>query len=102
MGLDSLTSMELRNRLQQEFSCSLATTLVFKYPTVESLADYLLAEVFRPSANEPGAALPTTEDIRLAERVGASERETKGLDLAALSEEEAEALLLAQLEQLNF
>ena len=62
------------------------------------LADYLLAEVFRPSASEPGEA----RGLRLAERAGAGETATKGRDFAALSEEEAEALLLAQLEQLNF
>lgn len=48
MGMDSLTSMELRNRLQKDFSCALATTLAFKYPTVEALAEYLLRAVVNP------------------------------------------------------
>ena len=41
MGMDSLTSMELRNRLQRDLDCSLPTTLTFKYPTVSQLAEYL-------------------------------------------------------------
>ncbi|MDF5715053.1 MAG: amino acid adenylation domain-containing protein [Rhizonema sp. NSF051] len=45
MGIDSLTSIELRNRLQTSLGCSLASTLVFDYPTVEELVDYLVQEV---------------------------------------------------------
>ncbi len=41
MGMDSLTSMELRNRLQKALDCSLPPTLTFKYPTVRELAEYL-------------------------------------------------------------
>ncbi len=42
LGMDSLTSMELRNRLQRELNISLDATLTFKYPTVSALSDYLL------------------------------------------------------------
>ncbi|MBP5971179.1 SDR family NAD(P)-dependent oxidoreductase [Brasilonema sp. CT11] len=49
MGMDSLTSIELRNRLQTSLSCNLPSTLAFKYPTVEKLAQYLTEEVL--SAN---------------------------------------------------
>ena len=45
MGMDSLTSMELRNRLQSMLECSLPTTIAFKYPTVESLGNYVLSEI---------------------------------------------------------
>ena len=41
MGMDSLTTVELRNRLQKSLQLALPHTLTFKYPTVESLADYL-------------------------------------------------------------
>lgn len=92
LGMDSLTSMELRNRLQKEFSCSLATTLVFKYPTVVSLADYLLDEVCEPAGKEDS-------------KIGAGknrEDDRSNQDLELLSEEQAEALLLKKLERLNF
>lgn len=43
LGMDSLTAMELRNRLQREFKAPLDATLTFKYPTISALADYLLS-----------------------------------------------------------
>ncbi|MBD2773049.1 polyketide synthase [Iningainema tapete] len=45
MGMDSLTSIELRNRLQTSLGSPLPSTLVFDYPTVEELVDYLAQEV---------------------------------------------------------
>ncbi|MEA5529167.1 type I polyketide synthase [Dolichospermum sp. UHCC 0684] len=45
MGMDSLTSTELRNLLQTDFNCSLPTTIAFRFPNVETLADYLLREI---------------------------------------------------------
>ncbi|WP_189525043.1 type I polyketide synthase [Nostoc sp. 'Peltigera membranacea cyanobiont' 232] len=49
MGMDSLTSTELRNLLQTDFNCSLPTTITFRFPNVETLADYLLQEVLNIS-----------------------------------------------------
>ncbi|MEW6234620.1 MAG: type I polyketide synthase [Candidatus Omnitrophota bacterium] len=42
MGMDSLTAMELRHRLQTTLRRTLPATAIFNYPTVESLTDYLL------------------------------------------------------------
>jgi acyl carrier protein len=50
LGMDSLLSVEFRNRLQQTFSIALPATLAFDYPTLETLAeriDALLDERFR-------------------------------------------------------
>ena len=50
LGMDSLLSVEFRNRLQQTFSIALPATLAFDYPTIETLAEHiesLLAERFR-------------------------------------------------------
>ncbi|MEL7039415.1 MAG: beta-ketoacyl synthase N-terminal-like domain-containing protein, partial [Cyanobacteria bacterium J06592_8] len=46
LGLDSLMSMELRHNLQSNLGCSLRSTLVFDYPTIEALVDYLSQTVF--------------------------------------------------------
>jgi acyl transferase domain-containing protein/acyl carrier protein/SAM-dependent methyltransferase len=41
MGMDSLTSMELRNRLRDEIGQPLPATLAFDCPTVPAMAEYL-------------------------------------------------------------
>jgi NAD(P)-dependent dehydrogenase (short-subunit alcohol dehydrogenase family)/acyl carrier protein len=42
LGMDSLRAVELRNRLQSGLACTLPATLTIKYPTIESLVEYLL------------------------------------------------------------
>ncbi len=41
LGLDSLTSLELRNTLQSRLICQLPATFIFQYPTLEALLDHL-------------------------------------------------------------
>nr|MDJ0837983.1 aminotransferase class III-fold pyridoxal phosphate-dependent enzyme [Acidobacteriota bacterium] len=48
MGLDSFTSLELRNLLQRELGCSLPATLLFDSPTLPALLDRLRKQL------EPG------------------------------------------------
>lgn len=42
LGMDSLMSLELRNRLESSLAVRLSATLLFTYPNPASLADYLL------------------------------------------------------------
>ncbi|MBV1920900.1 MAG: ketoreductase and phosphopantetheine attachment site domain-containing protein [Pseudomonadales bacterium] len=44
LGLDSLMAVELKNKLQTALDIKLQTSLLFDYPTVESLVDYLARE----------------------------------------------------------
>ncbi|WP_448265465.1 SDR family NAD(P)-dependent oxidoreductase [Nostoc sp. DSM 114159] len=46
LGMDSLTAVELRNRLQNSLRCSVPPNLAFDYPTVTELANYLALEIF--------------------------------------------------------
>jgi acyl transferase domain-containing protein/acyl carrier protein len=59
LGFDSLTAVELRNRINAVTGLSLSATLVFDYPNPEALAGYVLESLLPgPSA----AAPPVDED----------------------------------------
>ena len=60
LGMSSLTSVELRNNLQNSLSCRLPATLTFDYPTIKKLVDYLMAE-FIEEADED-------EDVDVSEQ----------------------------------
>ena len=45
LGLDSLTAVELKNRLESNLSCKLSSTLLFDYPTLEALGEFLKAQM---------------------------------------------------------
>jgi polyketide synthase PksN len=52
LGMDSLTAVQLRRRLEVSFERTLPSTLAFKYPTVEALVTYLSDALF-PQTKTP-------------------------------------------------
>ncbi|NIA26758.1 MAG: hypothetical protein GWP02_01785, partial [Desulfobulbaceae bacterium] len=49
LGLDSLTGLELRNRLETSLQLKLPGTLVWNYSSVEKLGEYLLGRIEPPA-----------------------------------------------------
>jgi acyl carrier protein len=91
LGMDSLTAVELKNRLQNAVARSLPPTLVFDYPSVGALGAFLAQELLGPEApaGASGALSPDTLGRELAR-----EREL-------LPEEEIAAMLAAKLDELD-
>ena len=81
-------AVELRNRLKTDLDMTLNATLLFDYPTLELLVAHLLVGLGFAAAEE------TLEPQQKPDAQFADE-------LEQLSEEEAEALLLRQLENMQ-
>jgi len=80
MGMDSLMTVEFRNRLAVALGRPLSATLVFDHPTIGALADFLNPD------SQPEGELPQPDELLQ--------------ELEGISEEDAEELLKAELDRI--
>ena len=85
MGLDSLLAIELKNTLSKSLGLkgSLPATILFDYPTIEAVTDYLVEELFSIESMK-GEENEEKQDAILTE-------------LEQLSDEEAESFLIEEM-----
>ncbi len=89
MGIDSLMTLELRNRLEASLKLTLPATLVFNYPTIVEMAAHLAEKLgVGETSTHPSGVLPEAQPQAVDE-------------LEQLSQAEVEALLAEELNSLD-
>ena len=86
LGMDSLLSIELKNRLQAGLRCKLPPTLTFDYPNVEKLTQYLAVEVIDKLLNDGRAKKGPVVGRAREEQCAAPEEATDRLSFQTITE----------------
>ena len=89
LGLDSLMAVELRNALARSLGCSLPATVAFDYPSVQALVGHLTERLAPQTASE-GRAITAVAAVASGSHAAVEA-------VVDMSEDEAEAMLLAEL-----
>ncbi|MBD2136212.1 SDR family NAD(P)-dependent oxidoreductase [Anabaena sp. FACHB-1237] len=90
LGMDSLTSVDLRNKLQSSLGCSIPMTGAFDYPTINDMVNYLITDALNIDFVE-------TQEGETSTITNSTIIQDKNEDLDSLSEDEIALLLAAEL-----
>ncbi|WP_232536932.1 type I polyketide synthase [Cystobacter fuscus] len=96
LGLDSLMSMEIRNRLEAALGLKLSATLVWTYPTLAALTPYLAEKMELPLEDKVGEPRATVAPSPVAV---APSPAALGSEIDEMSEEEVERLFAQRMVQ---
>ena len=96
LGFDSLMAVELRNALSRELELpqTLPATLIFDYPNVEAIAEYLASQVLTLDSVSPESQPANAQQRTFGH---SAEMQPASLSIEDLSDEEVEKLLVEKL-----
>ncbi|NES40468.1 type I polyketide synthase [Moorena sp. SIO2C4] len=101
LGMDSLTSVEFRNKLQTSFDCSLPSTIAFEYANIESLTDYLENKVILSSNSTAASEAETLDDMVDEGSLESELSESLAAEINQLSEDEMDLAVSQAVSQLD-
>jgi acyl carrier protein len=62
LGMNSLTAIEFKNKLQDTLNCQLSSTLTFDYPTIKKLVNYLDSEIVSTEDEQQDVPVETEQE----------------------------------------
>ena len=99
LGFDSLTGVEFCNRVSRAIGHSLNPTLLFEYPTLESLAGYVVRDLLEMECD--GTATPAAPAATPEAEQPEAAREEALDQVEGMTDDEMDALVLLQLQRLQ-
>jgi len=102
MGMDSISSVDFRLSLEDLISKNLPPSIVFDYPTIDTLTSHLLTEIFlqeRPLMPESHPRTDSTASAITSKHVKSSSASTRNIE--ELSDDELALLIDQELNALN-